>query len=220
MAHIRIYTLLHSDSGVTPLAGPRDHNQVQVMEFERSPLSLPGLSLSDSPEIYLPRNARRDMMNKEDPGRLAVAHSVFYLKDCSDSRAKASKRAAADIAAIRMAFPDVRNSETVLAMAAWFALLCNVDDEVERMDSDASQLALIDSISILEASPRNGRRSLVGHGGACLDPAYDRIRALTKTFVRQVRRLVARSVYADIANSIGDVWDAMRLERQYKTEAG
>ncbi|KAI0592596.1 hypothetical protein TUN199_05176 [Pyrenophora tritici-repentis] len=57
-----------------------------------------------------------------------------------------------EIIALRKAFPAIENAEdSILAMAAWFHFLCNIDDEIERMDSLERNLVLGRIIEALHA---------------------------------------------------------------------
>ncbi|KAI1670239.1 hypothetical protein A1F96_07525 [Pyrenophora tritici-repentis] len=62
------------------------------------------------------------------------------------------KKATMEIIALRKAFPAIENAEdSILAMAAWFHFLCNIDDEIERMDSLERNLVLGRIIEALHA---------------------------------------------------------------------
>ncbi|KAK5676859.1 hypothetical protein LTS10_010623 [Elasticomyces elasticus] len=129
------------------------------------------------------------------------------------------QKAERDVAAIWLAFPDLQNENTALAMAAWLALLCNVDDEIDRLDADTAQLALSDSAAILASSMRSNERSPQRYGGACLNPACDPVRAWTKNFVRQLRGLVPQAVYVNVVNNVLDVWEALQDEANLREDA-
>ncbi|KAL6168774.1 hypothetical protein ACJQWK_05146 [Exserohilum turcicum] len=53
------------------------------------------------------------------------------------------KKATTEVIALQKAFPPIKeDQECMLAMAAWFHFLCNVDDEIEQMDSSGRSLIL------------------------------------------------------------------------------
>ncbi|KAK1808008.1 hypothetical protein LTR12_017640 [Friedmanniomyces endolithicus] len=143
---------------------------------------------------------------------MAEFHGAMYINNANDSRATATKHAERDITAIRLAFPAIQNESILLAMAAWPSVLRNVNDELERLETDSAQLALTDSAAILASSMRSSSRGPQRYGGACLDPACDVIRAWTKNSVRQLRGLVPQAVYMHVIGSVLDVWDVMLAE--------
>ncbi|KAK5132354.1 hypothetical protein LTR08_009189 [Meristemomyces frigidus] len=99
-------------------------------------------------------------------------------------------------------------------MASWFALLCTVDDEIEQMTGYAAQLSITESIAVLEhsASQANRRRSSL-YIPKCTTCDTQRVSALTKAFVSQVRGLLPTHVYANLVKSITRVWQAMATEQ-------
>ncbi|KAK3650570.1 hypothetical protein LTR56_006275 [Elasticomyces elasticus] len=169
--------------------------------------------------LLLPAAPRTHCMDKDKIRAMAEFHAAMYIKKETESTISLYQKAEGDVAAIWLAFPDLQNESTVLAMAAWLALLCNVDDEIERLDADTAQLALIDSASILASSTKNNERGPQRYGGACLNPACDSIRAWTKNFVRQLRGLVPQAVYINVVNNVLDIWEALQDELYLREEA-
>ncbi|USP80494.1 hypothetical protein yc1106_07768 [Curvularia clavata] len=63
------------------------------------------------------------------------------------------KKATIEVVALRKAAPAIKEVEdTLLAMTAWFHFLCNIDDEIERMESLGRALVLERIIEALKAT--------------------------------------------------------------------
>ncbi|KAK3642965.1 hypothetical protein LTR56_008834 [Elasticomyces elasticus] len=169
--------------------------------------------------LLLPAAPRTRRMDEDKIRAMAEFHAAMYINKETKSTVLLLQKAERDVAAIWLAFPDLQNESTVLAMAAWLALLCNVDDEIERLDANTAQLALSDSAAILASSMRNNERSPQRYSGACLNPACDSIRAWTKNFVRQLRGLVPQAVYINVVNNVLDVWEALQDEAYLREDA-
>ncbi|KAK4580274.1 hypothetical protein LTR86_000477 [Recurvomyces mirabilis] len=146
---------------------------------------------------------------------LAEQHAIFYEASL-DTRLDAVKYAYRDITTICRAFPAVQSERFILAMAAWFSLLCQVDDIIEELDANLAHTALADSIAILKSNTRVYQGRLVDHDGRFVNPECNRICALTRTFVRHLRELVPASIFIKVANDVLDVWKNMGLERVVK----
>ncbi|KAK4962480.1 hypothetical protein LTR10_000106 [Elasticomyces elasticus] len=168
--------------------------------------------------LLLPGAPRTRRMDKDKIRAMAEFQAAMYTNKEMESTISLYQKAEKDVAAIWLAFPDLQSESTVLAMAAWLALLCNVDDEIERLDANTAQLALSDSAAILASSMRNNERRPQRYGGACLNPACDSIRAWTKNFVRQLRGLVPQAVYINVVNNVLDVWEALQDEAYLQEE--
>ncbi|KAK0824096.1 hypothetical protein LTR73_007963 [Friedmanniomyces endolithicus] len=160
-------------------------------------------------DMVLPATTKTHRLDKGKLQAMAEFHGAMYINNANNSRAAATKHAGRDISAIQLAFPAVQDESIFLAMAAWLSILRNVNDEIEGLDADTAQLALIDSAAILTSSIRSISRSPQRYGGASLDPACDVIRAWTKNFVRQLRGLVPQAVYTSVIDSVLDVWEFM-----------
>ncbi|KAK0251391.1 hypothetical protein LTR91_025096 [Friedmanniomyces endolithicus] len=133
-------------------------------------------------DMVLPATTKTHRLDKGKLQAMAEFHGAMYINNANNSRAAATKHAGRDISAIQLAFPAVQDESIFLAMAAWLSILRNVNDEIEGLDADTAQLALIDSAAILTSSIRSISRSPQRYGGASLDPACDVIRAWTKNF--------------------------------------
>lgn len=104
-------------------------------------------------------------------------------------------------------------------MATWFALLCAVDDEVERMDAQAAELAIASSVVALRASVNPEERKDSIYSPACVDCGTRLTLALTKAFASQLRGLVPRTLYESLVKKIVDVWQAMAIERELRGQS-
>ncbi|KAK3672848.1 hypothetical protein LTR78_007201 [Recurvomyces mirabilis] len=146
---------------------------------------------------------------------LAEQHAIFYEASL-DTRLDAVNYAYRDITTTCRAFPAVRSERFILAMAAWFSLLCQVDDIIEELDANLAQAALADSIAILKSNTKVYQGRLLDYDGGFVNPGCNQICALTKTFVRHLRELVPASIFIKVANDVLDVWENMGLERVVK----
>src|SRR3954470_24274753 len=72
--------------------------------------------------------------------------------DSGHAEYKIREQSIADMKAIEKAFPGLRSGNLVLSMAAWFSLLCTVDDIVEQMDREEAQDSMKQSTEMLMGS--------------------------------------------------------------------
>lgn len=150
-------------------------------------------------------------------------------------------RATTEISVLRKAFPHVQTRQAIIAMAAWFHLLCTIDDEIESMKHDAARLALRESIrymqyvsdgqehtderySLRSKLPR--RDSVTGQASPpvrSLTTMYSTnintdntsalaVQALTHAFVQHVATILAPHVMRSVKDNIIAVWEHMCLE--------
>ena len=131
-----------------------------------------------------------------------------------DSKQLKLQKATSDVAAVRQAFPSITDESIIVAMAAWFALLCNVDDEIEQLGGGAARDALRDSMHMLQDSTDDS----YGRRPSLCDPISWRVHAFTKAIVRQTRPVLAPQTYAGLIDNILTVFAALDLERAMKDE--
>lgn len=78
--------------------------------------------------------------------------AAFKGIDLTETGKWTETRATTEVIAVCKAFPLVHNHVALLAMTAWFHLLCNVDDIIEAMDSDVAHRSLRQSIEYIQQS--------------------------------------------------------------------
>lgn len=83
-------------------------------------------------------------VSKRDPTLLAAHIRFRYISEpwLKANPEKSEKRFAKELESIHMTFPSVNDRSTLLSMAAWFAVLCKVDDLTEKLDVAAAKSAL------------------------------------------------------------------------------
>ncbi|GME57136.1 putative NAD-binding-like protein [Neofusicoccum parvum] len=67
-----------------------------------------------------------------------------------------TRSARTDLATVNTAFPSLRSAAVVLCMAAWFRLLCRVDDLLERLPACAVERVVSANIDVLRRGCRIG----------------------------------------------------------------
>ncbi|KAF7189632.1 hypothetical protein HII31_09076 [Pseudocercospora fuligena] len=113
------------------------------------------LSPSAFDPLLLPQllkdNACRDGL---DYARLIRSHFLAFERTIvsRNHQSWSWKRAAIEVIAVRKAFPLINNEHAIQAMIAWFYLLCHVDDEVEKLDSNTAKITLQKSIYLMRHS--------------------------------------------------------------------
>lgn len=87
------------------------------------------------------------------PTSIVTQAHISFLRDIQmDPEVDTDKihqKAVAEVAAIRLFFPDVRTEAIQICMAAWLSTLCTIDDILEEMDPPAAEAALGQSIEIV-----------------------------------------------------------------------
>ncbi|PIA92394.1 hypothetical protein CB0940_08997 [Cercospora beticola] len=114
-------------------------------------------------------------------------------------------------------------------MTAWFHVLCNIDDEIERLDSERTRAILACSISMLrDASPDqeeyNHDTAAPVHAAAKInvctsesqDPSRDRIIALSQSLIEQCQSHLPGHALSRVLSDIIDVLDALSLESEIR----
>lgn len=110
-------------------------------------------------------------------------------------------------------FPGVKSSNTLLAMGACYALHITVKHDTQRMTAMLAKQALSESIAILVPTvPCKG-----GHAATYKDEAQraqaERMRTVTKIFVRHVRKTLSAQAYIKLAQRMVDVLAAWAEEK-------
>ncbi|KAJ5064424.1 hypothetical protein J3E74DRAFT_402880 [Bipolaris maydis] len=119
------------------------------------------------------------------------------------------KKATKQVVLLQKAFPAVKDAEnSVLAMAAWFHFLCDIDDEVEQMESmerglllgritKALQTASVDPLKL----PKSGHAKLL---------------ALVGSFIRQCQVVLSPQVLSHVFADIIDCLEGLKEEAAYQ----
>jgi hypothetical protein len=69
-----------------------------------------------------------------------------------------------ELESIYMTFPSITDRATILAMGAWFSVLCKVDDLTEKMGPEATKQALQDAKNV---TAKDSGTSLSSGIGTC-----------------------------------------------------
>ncbi|KAK4550837.1 hypothetical protein LTR36_000417 [Oleoguttula mirabilis] len=187
------------------------------MDFQLQHIYLPYEPVRCSEPLLLLQTQIHAVPEQLHLHRLTDTHHVFYLADAAITTSLARKKAAKDIAAIRLAFPRVYDDKIVLAMATWFALLCTVDDAVEKLAVSAAELAIAQSIATLEKSMRPGKpRKPSFYDPSCFADDIQRVSAVIKAFVSQMRGLLPERAYIAFIAAIINVLQGISAERVYR----
>jgi hypothetical protein len=136
-------------------------------------------------------------------------------------------RAIAELKALEATIPGVSNGKTVLAMAAWFFLLCFVDDIVEKMPPKAAQVALQKGIQAMgrpDLLVRGGRRKVSASSQAeCVGEentegveGYQMVIHACKIFGHHINELLQKSTHKKLIRSISEVFEGMVEEIDFR----
>ncbi|KAK5107119.1 hypothetical protein LTR62_001709 [Meristemomyces frigidus] len=126
---------------------------------------------------------QEDPMDEATLTPLAEHHAIFYQS--VNNTDEALKRALDDILAIDIAYPDLRSDDSLLAVAAWFAVFSQVTDLVQSLELKTAQMVLGNSIALLQAGIQP-LREVASPGtppcyrGAFLDPACEDLQPFLK----------------------------------------
>ncbi|EUC38571.1 hypothetical protein COCCADRAFT_82332, partial [Bipolaris zeicola 26-R-13] len=110
------------------------------------------------------------------------------------------KKATKQVVVLRKAFPAIKDAEnSVLAVTAWFHFLCEIDDEVEQMESSERGLLLGRIMKALQTVSVDPLQSAeVGHA---------KLLTVVSSFIRQCQVVLSPQaltpVFADIIDYIG-----------------
>jgi len=95
---------------------------------------------------------------------LLVAHTEYRYRAepwlTPDS--KNHKRFGKELESVQLTFPSIKHEPTILAMAAWFSVLCKVDDLVEGMDPILARRALQNARNVVLKDPSVAVESEIG----------------------------------------------------------
>ena len=175
-------------------------------------LILPHSTYTPSLKVLPPANA--DLVRN---------HCLFYMSAAAVEEFHPAmwKRAASDIAAIRMAFPVIQDADTTIVLASWLAFLCGVDDEIATMSSEDAIAVLSQSIDILKTSK-------IGYDAESKtrEPSFKperhhfvEIGRLTEAFLSRTCGLLSSQSYATMMDEVCDVWRAMSVASACRTAA-
>lgn len=140
---------------------------------------------------------------------------------------KLRKRAVAELRALETTIPFVTNGKTVLAMAAWFFLLCYADDVVEKMSPRAAQAALQKGVQAMgrpallirgkkKVSVSSRAECTVDDGPETKIEGHQLILHSCQTFGRHVRDLLPKPTYKLLLQSVSKVFDGMVEEIEFR----
>jgi hypothetical protein len=94
--------------------------------------------------MLIPKIHPMSEVSKRNPTLLAAHIQFRYISEpwLKVNPEKSEKRFTKELQSIHMTFPSVTDRSTLLSMAAWFAVLCKVDDLTEKLDIPAAKHAL------------------------------------------------------------------------------
>ena len=143
-----------------------------------------------------------------DVEALTAVHASFCAAVGYDADERGRKKAFKDVVAVRAFFPTQHDSNIVLAMAAWFALICALDDEGERLQHGAAKAAMGDGITVFRD---------LGPGNGSTDPgAMTRARKISLAFIQHVREFLPGPVLAGVADSIVQYLEGICVEMEWR----
>lgn len=127
---------------------------------------------------------------------------------------KSEKRFSKELASIHMTFPYVTDTATLLSMAAWFSVLCKVDDLTEVMEPVAARhaLELAQHSTAKDWKPDLGKwTELEDH----LSPEA-MIHHVVRDFSRYTHDLLPASTHAAFIADINRVFEWMLFETNFR----
>jgi hypothetical protein len=75
---------------------------------------------------------------------------------------RSAKRFAKEMESVKLTFPGIDDDSTTLGMAAWFSVLCKVDDLVEEMDPAVARHVLQNARNTILKDPETNLGDYIG----------------------------------------------------------
>jgi hypothetical protein len=132
------------------------HDLRVVVGLNRSPLCLMS-AIDQTVQLNIPNfgvASSNDDGDNTRPSltRVVLAHASFKvaLQPHLAQDDVFYKRCVAEVNAISLFFPDIKTETVRIAFAAWLAFACVMDDILEILDQGEGELALSESIQILQ----------------------------------------------------------------------
>jgi hypothetical protein len=123
--------------------------------------------------------------------------------------------ASRDVSAVLLAFPIMHvDPNLLLVMSAWFRLLFEVDDEVERLPDETAKLTLMGCIEVFHG-PESHRRALLDETNVAFESCRS-IRRWLRCFLAHVDSLTHERLRKELLETISGVWEAMLQETTLK----
>jgi len=124
--------------------GPSHSLCVMTATYETVQLNIPNFGVGSSIDDGV--NPRSSLT------RVVLAHGSFKVALQPDLAQDDVfyKRCVAEVNAISLFFPDIKTETLRIAFAAWLAFACIMDDILEILDEGDGELALSESIQILQ----------------------------------------------------------------------
>ena len=197
-----------------------DSNSASTMKWTHYPLEFAGLGTTGEQKLLLPRIPRNcfEYSTRANKTEVVRAHCKFMEAakgTIGADNSTVEDDASRDVSAVLLAFPIMHvDLDLLLVMSAWFRLLFEVDDEIERLSDDTAKLTLMSCIEVFRGSESH-RRSLLEDTNVAFEGCRS-IRLWIRCFLAHVDLLTHKAFCKELLKSISGVWEAMLEETTLK----
>ncbi|EUC43436.1 hypothetical protein COCMIDRAFT_100849, partial [Bipolaris oryzae ATCC 44560] len=118
------------------------------------------------------------------------------------------KKATTEVTVLRKAFPAIKDAgNSILAMAAWFHFLCDVDDEFEQMASLERGLLLERIKKALQTASVNPLQPT--------ESGHAKLLAVVSSFIRQCQVVLSPQTLAQVFADVIDCLEGLNQDASY-----